>query len=148
MIRKYQIQDKNRLVEILRLNTPSYFDPSEEEEFLSYLNSELEDYYVITDNDQIVGSGGINYGFEGGKAARISWDLVHPHYQGKGIGSTLTQYRISQLKKRPEINQIIVRTSQLVYPFYEKNGFVLERIVPDYWAKDYDLYLMKLKVSD
>jgi len=28
--------------------------------------------------------------------------------------------------------------------FYQKNGFILNQIVKDYWAKDFDLYSMEL----
>ena len=44
-----------------------------------------------------------------------------------------------------EIDAIIVRTSQLVFKFYEKHGFEVIEIVKDYWAKDFDLYYMIYK---
>lgn len=147
MIRAYQTEDAIHLINLLKLNTPDYFDPSEEEELIQYLKNEVEDYYVFTEGESILGAGGINYGFDEGKTARISWDLVHPQHHGKGIGTQLTQFRISRLKNQADIQQIVVRTSQLVHQFYAKNGFTLEAITPDYWAKGYDLYLMKLKIT-
>jgi ribosomal protein S18 acetylase RimI-like enzyme len=43
------------------------------------------------------------------------------------------------------ITTIMVRTSQLAYKFYEKNGFILKEIEKDYWAKGFDLYSMTYK---
>jgi N-acetylglutamate synthase-like GNAT family acetyltransferase len=82
----------------LRLNTPAYFAPSEENDFIDYLENEVEDYFVLEENGKIVGCGGINY-WEHGTVARISWDIVHPDQQGKGIGKKLTLFRIEEIKK-------------------------------------------------
>src|SRR5690606_4457259 len=105
MIRKYSHKDKPRLIELLRLNTPEYFDASEENEFESYLNTEVEDYFVFLENSEIIGAGGIN-NFLTEKLARISWDIIRPKSQGKGIGKRLTEFRINQLKSHPEIEII------------------------------------------
>ena len=42
-----------------------------------------------------------------------------------------------------EVETILVRTSQLAYQFYEKNGFVLEEMIKDYWAEGFDMFKMK-----
>lgn len=143
MIRAYTSQDKKELLNLLRLNTPLYFDASEEKDFLVYLYNHVEDYFVVEDKGKIICSGGINYFAERGEA-RISWDIVHPDFQGKGFGKRLTLYRIEQIRKRADVRVIYVRTTQLVYLFYEKMGFVLEKTEKDYWAKGFDLYQMKM----
>ena len=144
MIREYSDKDKSRLIELLKLNTPEYFDYSEENDFDYYLDNELEDYFVYEENSLIIGAGGINY-FPEENLARISWDMIDPQSQGKGIGKKLTQYRIAHLKQNLKIGFIIVRTTQLVYKFYEKMGFELEKVEKDFWAKNFDLYQMKMK---
>ncbi|WP_062053165.1 GNAT family N-acetyltransferase [Aquimarina longa] len=146
-IRPYLKSDRIELIKLLRLNTPNYFSPDEESDFISYLDSEIEDYFVVQEDSKIIGSGGINY-FPKEKIARISWDIIHPNKQGKGIGKKLTLHRIQYIKKNSVIELINVRTSQLAYKFYEKIGFKLIRIKKDYWAKDFDLYLMSLDVKD
>src|SRR5688500_7349341 len=103
MIRPYANKDKEALIRILRLNIPQYFAYSEVEDFSEYLNKKAIDYFVVEDQDKIIGSGGINY-FEEDKLARISWDIIHPDFQGKGIGKELLLYRISEIKKKPGIN--------------------------------------------
>ena len=144
MIRKYSYQDKTEVIKLLRLNTPEYFDPSEEEDLVNYLNKEIEDYYVVVEDSRIVGAGGINY-FLPEKTARISWDMIKPNSQGKGIGMQLIKHRIDRIKQNNSIENIIVRTSQHAYRFYEKTGFKLKKIEKDYWAKGFDLYIMSMK---
>ncbi|PWJ42313.1 GNAT family N-acetyltransferase [Sediminitomix flava] len=146
MIRKYTPKDKNELLKLFRLNSPKYFDSSEEVDFEDYLEHEIEDYFIYETNNQIIGCGGINYFLEGG-IARISWDIIHPEFHGKGIGKKLTENRLSIIRENKDIQKIIVRTSQIVYPFYEKMGFELEKVVKDFWAENYDLYQMKISLN-
>ena len=144
-IRPYKNTEKEELLNLIRLNIPRYFDPSEEHDFSSYLDNELESYYVVEEEGKIIGCGGINY-FPKERVARISWDMVHPESQGKGVGKKLTLYRIEEIKKNPDIDTIVVRTTQLVYPFYEKAGFTLEKTEKDFWAPGYDLYQMEIRL--
>ena len=144
MIRNYTKKDKSTLIELLRQNTPEYFDPSEEIEFINYLDHEVEDYFVYELDFKIIGAGGINYFLEE-KSARISWDMVDSKSQEKGIGKKITQHRINHLKRNSEVETIRVRTSQYAYKFYGKMGFELEKIEKNYWAKNFDLYLMEMK---
>jgi len=143
MIRPYQPTDKEELLTILRLNTPRYFDATEETDFITYLDQHREAYFVVEENGVLLGAGGINYVNEG-KTARISWDLFHPNAQGKGLGGQLTRFRIATIQQQPKVEQIIVRTSQLAYGFYEKIGFSLIKIKKDFWAKGFDLYEMEI----
>lgn len=144
MIRPYTNTDKSKVIKLLRLNTPQYFDPFEERDFENYLDNEVEDYFVYEYNSEIIGAGGINY-FPEEKLARISWDMIDPKSQGDGIGKELTQYRINHLNANPNVELITVRTTQLVYRFYEKMGFELEKVEKKFWAKGFDLYQMRMK---
>lgn len=146
MIRNYTARDQAQVLALLKKNTPAYFDASEEADLVHYLDKEVEDYFVVEENQHLIGAGGINY-FPAEKMARLSWDLIHPLYHGKGIGKSLTQFRVEYIRQNPAIELIVVRTSQLVYGFYEKMGFELEKIEEDYWAKGYHLYQMRLPLS-
>jgi ribosomal protein S18 acetylase RimI-like enzyme len=147
MIRAYTKDDKQKLIKLLRLNTPKFFDPSEEADFINYLEQHSDNYFVFESTNKIDGAGGINYGFDNGETARISWDIIHPDQQHKGIGTELTKFRINKIKENKSIKKIIVRTTQLVHSFYQKNGFQLEKIEKDYWAKGFDLYQMEIKIK-
>lgn len=141
-IREYQPTDKNAVIDLIRQNTPAYFAQEEETDFSNYLDSERELYFVLLFNNEIVGCGGINF-TEDKTCGKISWDIIHPQHQGKSLGAQLLKYRIEKLKSVGSIQKITVRTSQLVYKFYEKQGFTLKEIKKDYWAKGFDMYNME-----
>ena len=144
-IRPCEKSDKADVINLFRLNTPLYFSLEEEEDLIYFLENEREQYYVVSINKEIVGCGGYNLS-EDKSTGIICWDIVHPNFHGKSIGKNLLNYRINQIKNVKSIRKITVRTSQLVYPFYEKQGFVIVEIVEDYWSKGFDLYRMKLLV--
>ena len=141
-IREYQPTDKNAVIDLIRQNTPAYFAQEEEADFSNYLDSERELYFVLLFNNEIVGCGGINF-TEDKTCGKISWDIIHPQHQGKSLGTQLLKYRIEKLKSVGSIRKITVRTSQLVYKFYENQGFTLKEIKKDYWAKGFDMYNME-----
>lgn len=144
-IRPYTPSDKPELINLLHLNIPKYFDEAEAEGLVYYLDHQIEEYFVVEEDGSTIGCGGINYE-DDSKTAVISWDIIHPQYQGKGLGRKLTEFRIQHIKSISTIQQIIVRTSQHTDKFYEKMGFKLIEIKKDYWAKGFDLYYMQLKV--
>lgn len=144
VIRPYISHDRKELLDLLRMNTPTYFDPAEENDFVDYLEHHAQNYFVVEYSGAIVGGGGFNTGFDNGKTARISWDIIHPGFHGQRLGKKLTQHRIEKIRALQSINRIVVRTSQLAFKFYEKQGFQLERTVKDFWAPGFDLYEMAL----
>jgi len=146
MIRRFINKDKREVIELIKHHIPEYFDKSEEHDFKNYLENEIQDYFVFEDNLKIIGCGGINY-FTKERIARISWDIIHPDFQGKGIGKKLLLYRIKHIKETGAADYIVVRTTQLVYKFYQTIGFKLEKIEKDYWAKGYDLYQLKMAIN-
>lgn len=144
-VRSYSASDLTELLALLRLNTPRYFDRSEEKDFVGYLHDHGRDYYVVREDHTIVGGGGVVFNFEE-FTARIAWDFFHPLYQGRGLGKLLTDFRIRQIRENPAIRSVLVRTSQHAFGFYAKMDFRLEKVVQDYWAKGFDLYEMRLNL--
>ena len=147
MIREYKSIDKNAVLELIRLNIPKYFASSEEDDFSRYLDSEIELYYVLFFDKKLVGCGGINFS-DNRMTGKISWDILHPEYQGKSLGTYLLEYRIKKLKSIDSVQRITVRTSQLAYKFYEKRSFELVEVKKDYWARGFDMYRMEYKIQD
>jgi len=143
-IREYSILDKPDVMNLIRLNTPKYFAPDEEADLSNYLDNERELYFVLLFDGEIVGCGGINFA-DNNTTGKISWDILHPDHQGKSLGTKLLKYRIEKLKSIESIKRITVRTSQVAYRFYEKQGFELNQIVKDFWASGFDMYGMEYK---
>lgn len=61
MIRPFKIKDTGAVIKLLRLNSPKYFDYSEEKDFINYLENKREQYFVFEKESEIVGCGGINF---------------------------------------------------------------------------------------
>ena len=146
IIRDYKQSDKNAVLRLLQLNTPLYFDIKEEQGLVYYLDYEIDNYFIVESNNELIGSGGINFKLiDDKRIGIISWDIIHPDYQGKGIGRKLLEYRLGILKNDLSLTEIIVRTSQHVFKFYENSGFKLKEVIYDYWSEGYDLYAMQLE---
>lgn len=146
-IAPYQPEDKVALLGLLDLLIPTYFAPEERADFAHYLDHEREVYFVLRIQGQIAGGGGINIADEG-RTGKISWDLIHPDFHGQSLGKYLLRHRIAYLEHLPGIRHIHVRTSQMAYRFYEKQGFVLRTMQKDYWAPGFDLYWMEWPWKD
>ena len=142
-IRKYNAVELPLLLEIFSMNVPAGFAESEKADYHTYLENEAEHYWVIVLGEKIIGAGGVNFSGDS-KTGFISWDLLDPEYQGQGYGKKLLEYRLHFLQNS-HVNTIIVRTSQMAFPFYEKSGFVLQSVHKDFWAKGYDMYFMEWK---
>jgi ribosomal protein S18 acetylase RimI-like enzyme len=143
-IRPYNSEDETQVLALFNLNYPKFFAVEEKSDFIFYLHSERELYFVVEYQNEIVACGGINF-INQDNVARISWDIVSPHFQQKGFGKQLLEFRMRLIEENHNnIEKVVVRTSQHVYQFYEKSGFKLVNIVENYWAKDFHLYEMHL----
>lgn len=141
-IRPYRETDRMAVLQLLALNTPAYFAETEKADFEHYLDHEREQYFVVEHENSVIGCGGINFDLSQ-HTGKISWDIIHPDFHGKGAGTALLQHRMEILQRMENVRNISVRTSQLAWLFYRKNGFVLQQICKDYWAEGYDMYEME-----
>jgi len=146
-IRKFESSDREKVINLLRMNTPEYFSPNEEKDLIYYFDFHADNYYVIENQNNIIGAAGFNLSVDG-KTVHLSWDIIHPEYQRKGVGSELTRFRIERIKAIETVQTLAVRTSQLAYKFYEKFGLILRETVRDYWDEGFDLYRMECDIKD
>lgn len=142
----YQPSNKESLIHIFRLNVPNYFDASEEKEFSNYLQLKPDTYFCIFNNGTMVGGVGYDFKVED-QSGRINWIFLHPNYKGNGLGKKAVEHCLGILKADTRVKTLIVRTSQLIYPFFEKCGYTLLRTEKDYWAKGFDLYQMEKSID-
>ena len=144
MIRPYKPSDHDALLKILKSNIPANFAPEEVDDFEQYLLLHGDHYQAFEYNGKVVGGSGYNVLPEA-KEGRISWIFFDPAYTGKGLGSQLTYHVLGILKDEPQVEKLVVRTSQMASPFFEKFGFKLTQVLKDYWAKGIDLYYMEME---
>lgn len=142
MIRPFTNADREALVQLFRMNAPRYFDPGEEGDYIEYLNTHPESYFVYENAGNIWGAGGYHCTVE--SQGVISWFIIHPAKKGLGFGTSLVKYCLESLAHRPGITSVIVKTSQMVAPFFSRFGFHTREIMPNFWGGDLDLYLMEL----
>jgi ribosomal protein S18 acetylase RimI-like enzyme len=142
MIRAYKKTDKEKLLEVFKLNAPQYFDPKEVQDFDDYLENYPETYFTIEHNGEVVGGTGY-YFKEEDNSGRITWIFFHPESAGMGFGRQSVEYCLNIFKQDKRIKKSVVTTSQLAFHFFEKFGYQLIYTEKDHWGEGLDLYLME-----
>lgn len=146
MIRGYEPNDKEILLQLLRLNTPAFFAPEEESDFVKYLALHPHEHYVWEEAQVVLGCAGCSW-YPDSDDGRVAWFIVDPKAQGKGIGRGLLEHCLDRLRTNPATRKIIVRTSQLAEGFFASGGFQVEQRERNYWAPGFDLVYMTMTIS-
>jgi ribosomal-protein-alanine N-acetyltransferase len=136
----------NALFKAFLMNTPVYFDKAELHEFQSYLQTHAQTYFVLKENNSIVGGFGYELRAED-KSARINWIFIDPAHKHKGYGKLAVRFCLQQFKQQRAFKYSIVRTSQHAFEFFRCFGYELMETKTDFWAPGIDLYLMKLDLT-
>jgi N-acetylglutamate synthase-like GNAT family acetyltransferase len=159
IIRNYKAEDKNGCIAVFKSNCPKFFDESELDLFIkwldhqvnenstykspTYTNSEKDAYYVIeTPENGIVGCGGF-YIIKDSNEARLAWGMIHADFHKHGYGKALYEYRYKQIKANWPNHTITLGTSQHTYPFYEKMGMHITAMFKQGYGPDLDRYDMQ-----
>ncbi|ASZ11841.1 GNAT family N-acetyltransferase [Chitinophaga pendula] len=151
-IRPYNANDKQACITVFKSNMPKYFGTAELPDFDKFLDDylsrntapETEQYYVISLDDTVIGCGG--YHIDRHKMeASLTWGMVDQQYHKQGIGKRLFVYRVMAIQEVCPACRIRLDTSQHVFPFFEKLGFVITGITTDGYGQGLDKYDMELK---
>jgi N-acetylglutamate synthase-like GNAT family acetyltransferase len=134
-IRRYELPGIRKL---FLLNSPLYFDPSQEENLSDFLDKHFQNYLIIELDNEIIGGGGYTISYT--KTAFISWLMVAPAFKNQGFGSLILKQIISEIRKNKSIRTIEALTSQYSYKFFIKHGFTLIDTRKDFWGEGLDLY--------
>lgn len=145
MIRKYKQEDKLTLLNIFKLNTPQYFDPSEFADFSNFLEQNPATYFTLEEQNTVIGGFGYSIN-QIDSSGSITWILIHPDHTGHGYGKLAIDHCHTHLFDNPSVKTLIAKTSQHAYKFFESLGYKLVRTETDYWGKGLDLYLMQQAV--
>jgi GNAT superfamily N-acetyltransferase len=147
---KYTPADEQVCLTIFDGNTPPFFAPEERELFAGYLHRVAPPYFyflVRDDDGSALACGGMNFDTSGG-CATLRWDMVAREYHHRGIGAFLVLSRLSLICQVPEIQTVLLGTSQYAQRFYEKMGFASHRITQDGIAPGLDEYIMQMKLDE
>jgi amino-acid N-acetyltransferase len=104
-VKKSDLEDIYSLLQSLSLPTEGIED-------------HLNNFYVLKDKDEIIGTGGIEIYDEAGLIRSIA---VDPKYQKKGLGRRIIEYLLKYAKEK-DVKELFLLTDT-VPKLYEKFGF-------------------------
>lgn len=143
--REYAPADREACLAVFETNVPEFFFPAEREEFEAYLDDLPGPYLVLEDEGgRILGCGGWAVS-PGTAVADLCWGMVDRGRQGEGLGRRLTEARLARIRRETGIREVTLKTSQRTTGFYERLGFVVERVVRDGFAPGLDRCEMRLR---
>ena len=157
-IRMYENGDKYACIQAFISNVPKYFTEQEITEFETFLDvyenkqipnpqSQTTFYYVLLHQGKIIACGGFGDRYDDGHLT-LTWGLVHQSYHKMGFGKDLLAYRLQAMKMKFKRFELCLDTTQYSFGFFEKFGFVTEKISANFYAKGLDRFDMVLKVNE
>ncbi len=146
-LRPYQLADKADCIRIFSGNAPTYFAPHEQAEFDQFLDEPECTYFVVVDAGQVIGCGGY-YIDTIQQISALCWGMVANEQQHRGVGRYLLLQRLKAIAQNEAVEAVLIDTSQHTAPFFEKFGFVTQKIVEHGYSDDLHEYDMVLTLDD
>ena len=144
----YSPADRDACLAVFDANTPYAFAPHERDEFSAFLDSPGGRYLVLRDPDgSVVACGGADL-LASGRFGVITWAMVLPTRQRQGLGSMLTRAGMAYVAAIPHAERIVLETSNVSAPFYERHGFRTTKVTPNHYAPGVHLHNMALELDD
>jgi N-acetylglutamate synthase-like GNAT family acetyltransferase len=154
VIRPYRHTDYSHCIAAFDSNCPDFFAYHEKEEFEKLLhdlslttqtgdNSDDVYYYVVEKDNRAVACAGFYLPVDN-EDAMLVWGMVARDYHKQGIGEKLLTYRLEKIQEFRPGARVLLDTTQLSYPFFERSGFTVSKITPDFYAPGLDRYDMVL----
>ena len=129
--RAFRREDAAGCLAVFDSNLPDFFSEAERAPFAAFLEALPGPYLVLEDEaGSVVGCGG--YAIEeDGRTAALCWGMVMRSLHGSGLGRLLVEERLDRIRQEERATAAILNTSQHTRAFYERFGFVTERVIPD-----------------
>lgn len=141
--RPYVAADRPACLALFDSNAPRFFDPSERAGFEQFLDEMRWPYQVIERDGRVVACGG--HAVEpDGRTVSLCWGMVEQALHGQGLGRMLTEARLAAARVEPGATEVRLDTGQHTTGFYQRFGFVIERVVKDGYAPGSDRHDMRL----
>ncbi len=139
-VRPYAIGDKHACLALFDSNVPDFFDPTERDLFVDFLDQPDGHYFCIEQDGRILGCGG--FARETGGQARFTWGMVDQAHHGDGLGRLLAEHRLQEIVRAGDYKEADLSTTPRVAPFFAKFGFVETGREKDGFAPGMDKVLM------
>ena len=143
-IRSYSLSDKSSCLQIFDLNCPSFFSPNERYDYEAFLNREFQDYKVLVQEHGVIGAFGLS--LTNPKVGRLRWILLHPAFQGKGLGSHIMT-QVQAIAKAKKLEQVSIAASQHSAPFFAVYGAKTVEISPNGWGPGMHRHELTLRID-
>ena len=128
-IRDYRASDRDACLALFESNVPRFFDGSEREQFLGFLDGGEGRYLVVEDDEgRVIACGGV--AVRDG-IADLCWGMVDQRLHGQGVGGLFTRERIRIAREEMVAERMELCTSQHTAGFYERHGFERVKETPD-----------------
>lgn len=129
-IREYQSSDQQACLNIMQSNIPDYFHECDLVDFVVFLENLPGPFFVMTDPQVgLIACGGIALGRTTSTEAVLCYGMVTGTQLHQGLGLALLRKRLEYfLPREPQVERIVVNTTQKTEGFFRKFGFsVIER---------------------
>ena len=136
--------DLTACLAIFDSNVPEFFVPTGREEFASFLAAPPGPYLVLEhEAGTVVACGGYAVA-PGTSTADLCWGMVLRAHHRSGFGRLLLLARLERICADGAAQDAALNTSQQARGFYERLGFVVERVRPNGYAPGLDRCDMRL----
>ncbi|MBL9132315.1 MAG: GNAT family N-acetyltransferase [Verrucomicrobiaceae bacterium] len=121
-MRRYDVdRDRETCLAHYRLNQHGRFPPDVEKCYEQTLSQKDEDHFVIEHEGRVVASCLITASNTG--LYTFGYGLVHPDFQGKGIGTLMFYARLAMLPQPERLAHIFIYAVAASMPYYRRFGF-------------------------
>ena len=127
----------SNLEDVLKIENEVFSDPWPRKFFEEDLKSEYSKYFILEEDDKVIGYGGLWFMFENCDLVNIAIDR---EYQGKGYGEKLLKLLIKEaILNECEFMHLEVRKgNDKAFNLYEKLGFIKTRVRKGYYEDGED----------
>ena len=127
-VRSYAPSNGEACLKLFQDLVPNFFTKREQTDFAAWLYSNPPHYYVVVDQEKVIGCGGIALK-EDGKTATLCWGLVGLKHHRRGIGSLLLRHRLAEITACfPKAKRVCLVTTQKVQHFFQRHGFKILKV--------------------
>lgn len=152
-LRKMSSEDIPTVIQLIN----SHDEDDAEEAQRSYEQSGIDDQYVLTQNDAVIGVTGIRQAEACDNTYWLSWTYIHDDQCGNGYGRKMLEDILAELTERGA-RKVFLKVSDYIDPedgdiyaaarhLYQSKGFTTEVTLPDFYDEGETQFIMGLSLN-